>query len=168
MKTSSFDRNLLLSYRKENLRFVHKHNFSQKIINIWLFWSKIVKIWKNLFCNTFKYQKKVSRTKLLGVTCQLSNCKKCERISTPPLNFFHVKILWNRNVVQLKSSMNSVIWREFSVNLIDKWIWREKSVKMMMPMEDIPSPRTAGEFKQFGFLMGICNWLKCLRRYFLH
>ena len=26
---------------------------------------------------------------------------------------------------------------------------------MMMPMEDIPSPRTAGEFNQFGFLQEI-------------
>ena len=136
----------LLPQRKSEI--CTQTQFLSKITKIWLFWSKIVKICKNLLCNTFKYhKKKFQEQSCLVSPVNFQIVKNVKGFRHLLWNFSHVKILWNRNVVQLKSSMNSVIWREFSVNLIDKWIWREKSVKMMMPMEDIPSPRTAGEYK---------------------
>ena len=38
----------------------------------------------------------------------------------------------------------------------------------MMPMEDIPSPRTAGEYKQFWFVKGVPEF-ECFKlKYYVH
>ena len=112
------------------------------------FMKKTDDFWNILRNNYFNLTKNFQvQYKSCFAWCHLSTFyKNVKQFKTLPI--FCKKKLWNEIAAadySLLLWMNSVIWRISQIYVVHKWIWQKIVVKMMMPMEDIPSPRTAGE-----------------------